>query len=62
MSAAVDAVNRIVTGTERIRRHAVLDEPFTVANGRMTPTLKIKRHVIHEEYAGLLERLYDTSR
>ncbi len=40
MSGAVDAVNRILTGTEPDSRHAVLDEAFTVANGRMTPTLR----------------------
>ena len=45
---------------ERIRRYVLIDEPFTVANGQMTPTLKIKRHAVRSIYGDELAGLYDT--
>ena len=60
VAAAIATVNRDLTPVERIRRFVVIDEPFTVANGQMTPTLKIKRHMIRQAYGPLLESLYET--
>jgi long-chain acyl-CoA synthetase len=60
IAAAVAAVNADLTPVERIRRYVLIDEPFTVANGQMTPTLKIKRHIIRQAYGPLLESLYET--
>ncbi|HLY57768.1 MAG TPA: long-chain fatty acid--CoA ligase [Stellaceae bacterium] len=56
---AVAEANRVLTGAERVRRFLILDEAFTVANGMMTPTLKIKRHMIRQRYGEALERLYE---
>jgi len=58
--AVVDRVNTRLAGIERVRRVAVLREAFTVANGQMTPTLKIKRHMIRVAYAEIIEGLYRT--
>ena len=44
---------------ERIRRFAVARAAFTVDNGQMTPSLKIRRHKIREAYGEALARLYD---
>ncbi|MGB8840713.1 MAG: long-chain fatty acid--CoA ligase [Aliidongia sp.] len=60
VAAAVASVNRELTPVERIRRHVLIDEAFTVFNGLMTPTLKIKRHMIRQAYGPLLESLYDS--
>ena len=59
VSDAVAVVNQGLTNVERIRRFAILDEAFTVANGMMTPTLKIKRHMIRQHHAETLAGLYD---
>ena len=59
IQARVAKVNKILTAPERIRRFAVVEEAFSVANGQMTPTLKIKRHAIRGAYAALLESLYE---
>ncbi|RYX81031.1 long-chain fatty acid--CoA ligase [bacterium] len=40
---------------EKIRKFVVLAEPFSVQNGEMTPTLKIKRRVVAEKYGTLVE-------
>jgi long-chain acyl-CoA synthetase len=55
----VARVNKILTAPERIRRFAIVEEAFSVANGQMTPTLKIKRHAIRGAYGALLEGLYE---
>ena len=55
----VAKVNKILTVPERIRRFAIVEEAFSVANGQMTPTLKIKRHAIRGAHGALLESLYE---
>jgi long-chain acyl-CoA synthetase len=58
ISAAVNRVNLTLMPSERVRRFVVATEAFTIANGQMTPTLKIKRHVIRERYGAALDGLY----
>ena len=55
---AVDRVNQHLSPIEKIRRFAVISEPFTVDNEMATPTLKIRRHVIKAHYEDLLIGLY----
>jgi long-chain acyl-CoA synthetase len=59
VGAAVARVNRGLAPGERVRRFVVANEPFTIANGMMTPTLKVKRQPIREVYAAALDSLYD---
>ena len=58
IDAAVERVNRQLPLIERVRKFAVLDEGFGVANGLMTPTMKIKRHAIRATHGGTLDSLY----
>ncbi|MBV9815574.1 MAG: long-chain fatty acid--CoA ligase, partial [Alphaproteobacteria bacterium] len=58
IGAAVNRVNLTLPPGERVRRFIVAPEPFTIANGQITPTLKIKRHVIREIYGASLDALY----
>jgi long-chain acyl-CoA synthetase len=59
IAAAVTRVNRVLAPAERVRRFILATEPFTIANGQLTPTLKIRRHAIRETYGEALDRLYD---
>jgi long-chain acyl-CoA synthetase len=59
IGAAVARVNRGLAPVERVRRFVIAAEPFTIANGQMTPTLKVKRHAIREAYGAALDALYD---
>lgn len=43
---------------ERVRKFAILDKPFSIENGEMTPSLKLKRKVIEERYNNLIEDMY----
>jgi long-chain acyl-CoA synthetase len=58
LTATVDRVNRELSPYERVRRFIVATEPFTVENQMMTPSLKIRRHVIYAAYGEKLEILY----
>jgi long-chain acyl-CoA synthetase len=59
IGAAVARVNRALAPCERVRRFVVASEPFTIANGQMTPTLKVKRHAIRDVYGAAIDLLYD---
>ncbi len=54
---AVTRVNMRLSVTERIRRHAVVP-PFTIENGLMTPTQKVRRPLVMRAHADLLARLH----
>ncbi|HET7316284.1 MAG TPA: long-chain fatty acid--CoA ligase [Sphingomicrobium sp.] len=58
LSAAVDRVNSELSVLERVRRFMVADAPFTVENEQLTPSMKIRRHVITAAYGDRLEALY----
>jgi long-chain acyl-CoA synthetase len=64
-SAAIKLVQRDVAALtseladyERIRRVALLPDEFTIDNGELTPTLKVKRRVIDKKFGELIEELY----
>jgi long-chain acyl-CoA synthetase len=58
LSAVVDRVNASLSALEKVRRFAILDEGFTVENGMLTPTMKIRRHKIKAAYGETLDALY----
>jgi len=58
LQAAVDRVNADLSVVERVRRFILADEPFTIENEQLTPSLKIRRHVIGKVYGERLDALY----
>ncbi len=58
LDLAVSRVNERVSNLEKIRRFAVISEPFGIDNQQMTPTMKIRRHVITDDYRTELDALY----
>ena len=58
LSAAVDRVNDGLSVVEKVRRFMLADEPFSIDNKQLTPSLKIRRHVLKEVYGARLEGLY----
>jgi long-chain acyl-CoA synthetase len=58
LGAAVSRVNEGLSNIERVRRFLVAPAPFTIDNGQMTPTMKVRRHVLREIYGEALEALY----
>jgi long-chain acyl-CoA synthetase len=55
---AIDEVNEKVGRVEQIKKFTILPADLSQATGELTPTLKVKRNVVHEKYAGVVEALY----
>jgi long-chain acyl-CoA synthetase len=55
----VDAVNSQLARVEQVKRFAILDHGLSQAAGEMTPTLKVKRYVVYDRYAGVFASLYE---
>ncbi len=55
---AIERVNKDLTVTERVRRFVLAGGPFTIENEQLTPSLKIRRHVIRQAYGDRLDALY----
>ncbi|HZU65584.1 MAG TPA: AMP-dependent synthetase/ligase [Novosphingobium sp.] len=58
MRAAIDRVNADLSVIEKLRQFTFAEEPFSIDNGEMTPSLKIRRHKLKERYGERLEGLY----
>jgi long-chain acyl-CoA synthetase len=55
---AVARANKRLSAIERVRRFHVMPEAFSIENGLMTPTMKLRRHLIYRAYEDLIEGLY----
>lgn len=58
VATAVERANACLSATERIRRFALLAEPFTIENGLLTPTLKVRRQLVTRTHEALVSSLY----
>jgi long-chain acyl-CoA synthetase len=56
--AAVDQVNKQLTSTEKVRKIALTANGFTIENEQLTPSMKIRRHVIRQMYSGVVDAMY----
>ncbi len=56
--AAVDAANERLSRPEQVKAFELLPVEWTAESDELTPTLKLKRRVVNQKYADVLERLY----
>lgn len=54
----IDDVNADLAKFEKLKKVLLVPDEFTIANGALTPTLKVKRRVIEERYRGQIQRAY----
>jgi long-chain acyl-CoA synthetase len=62
IQTAIDDANKAVSKAESIRKFAILAEDWTEAGGQLTPSMKLKRNVVHKEAAEEIEALYSGSK
>ena len=58
ISGILKAYSKLAVGHEKIRDFRFVTDPFTVENGMMTPTMKLKRRIIKQNYADVIEEMY----
>jgi long-chain acyl-CoA synthetase len=44
---------------ERVRKFVLLDKPFSIETGEITPSMKIKRKFVEERYRHMIEEMYE---
>jgi long-chain acyl-CoA synthetase len=54
----IDEVNSDRVSVEQVKKFTILPREFSLEEGEVTPTLKLKRRVIHEHFAAEIEKLY----
>ncbi|MSP55536.1 MAG: long-chain fatty acid--CoA ligase [Myxococcales bacterium] len=58
IQAGVDAMNRDLAQVETVKKFTVLPEPFSPETGELTPSLKVKRKVVNEKFAAVIDAMY----
>jgi long-chain acyl-CoA synthetase len=54
----VDEVNESLPRYEQIKYYKIMEKPFSVESGELTPTLKLKRRIVFEKYKDEIESMY----
>ena len=58
LEEGIKQVNGRLAPYETIKRWKVLTSEFTIENGELTPTMKVKRKVVNQHYAREIDALY----
>mgnify|MGYP006244856793 FL=1 len=54
----IDEVNKDLTQPEKIKKFIFIDEPFSIENNLMTPTMKVRRHEVQKKYQNQIDQLF----
>ncbi len=54
----IDQINLELTQPEKIKKFSIIDEPFTIENNLMTPTMKVRRHEVQKKYSNIINQLF----
>ena len=54
----IDEINKNLTVVEKIKKFHLINEAFSIENGLLTPTMKVKRNKVIAKYKNILEHLY----
>ncbi len=58
IAAEIEACNRQLASFESVKKFRILPADFAIETGEMTPTLKVRRKVVMEKYARLIDEMY----
>ncbi len=56
----MDQFQKKLANYERVRKFVLLDRPFTIESGEITPKLSVKRKFVEERYKDLIEQMYQS--
>jgi long-chain acyl-CoA synthetase len=55
----LDTLQQDLASYEKVKKFVLLPKPFTMETGELTNTLKIKRRVVYDKYADLINKMYE---
>ena len=55
----INNINKSLTLIEKVKKFRLIEESFTIENGLLTPTMKVKRNKVVSKYKNILENLYN---
>ena len=58
ISAQIESLSGDFAQYERVKKITVLAKEFTIENGELTPTMKVRRKVIESRYKNLIDEMY----
>ena len=59
IQSALESANRMVARAEQVKKTAIVPDAWLPDTGEITPSMKVKRHVVLNKYAGIIEELYE---
>ncbi len=60
IQAVVDEVNTKFAQVEQVKKFRILNHDLTIETGELTPSLKVKRNIVHEKYADIYDAMYSS--
>ena len=58
----INEINKNLTQVEKIKKFHLINENFSIENGLLTPTMKVKRNKVIVKYKNILENLYKNNK
>ena len=58
LKEAIDQVNENLSPIEKVKRFTIINDPFSIENKQMTPTMKVRRHIIKDVYSAELQKMF----
>jgi long-subunit acyl-CoA synthetase (AMP-forming) len=58
IQSQIEAVNKNLARVQTIKKFKIVPQEFSVETGELTPTMKVKRKVVREKYADIIEGFY----
>jgi len=58
----INNINKALADHEKIKRFRLVVDEWSPAAGELSPTLKLKRRILQEKYAGIIEEVYSMSK
>jgi long-chain acyl-CoA synthetase len=55
----INGIQKDLANYERVRRFTLLEKQFSIEEGELTPTQKVRRKVIEERYGNLIDNMYE---
>ena len=54
----LEEIQKSLSGFEKVKKFVLMPAEFEINTGEITPTLKVKRNVVMQKYAALIDKMY----